>query len=569
MKGFLLTVFLVVALFFGIAVKHGDVQLPTMPALTAPSTTPNTARQTAGHAFTPNQYNITSSIEWLWDQNGVYRLDPGSNMAHELLDDRGLPVTQVQGLTYSLRGEALTDFFVWIWSAGAVFRYHPTGELVRVQDAAAQDVAGVQGLLVIPRPLADDLVWFWTATQLYQVVDDGRGRVQAEPLPFALTGLKSAKVTPDARYIWLWDAFNLFLYDLHTAQLLTVVNSGGAGLNGVQHLLIQPGPAGDVSQYTVWVWNELDLFRFPFPATEMPPRPLKIVNEQGGGINWVQGVWFTPLPTGQMLTWVWTPWQLLQLQNDKALSVTLVAGDVAMTKVEGITSCPAAQTVYVWDAQHLFQITPVDRTARALLRADGSALFNGLRRVIACPTHAVGEEVWAWDTDGVYRQVVQEPQMRAVLTQSGHSLADVRGMMIGQHRQGQEVWLWSSTGVFQYQPAEDRVREMIGPDGTSLTNVWMVMMRPDKAEPERGYTILLRHERGVFLFTPGNPRPVPVTTDGRAIVSPPVAPGSVGLLVVTHDAFSAPLTWPQTTLNMVMQRDGNAAATISAYATPR
>ena len=73
MKGFLLTVFLVVALFFGIAVKHGDVQLPTMPALTAPSTTPNIARQTAGHAFTPNQYNITSSIERLWYQNDDYR----------------------------------------------------------------------------------------------------------------------------------------------------------------------------------------------------------------------------------------------------------------------------------------------------------------------------------------------------------------------------------------------------------------------------------------------------------------------------------------------------------------
>jgi hypothetical protein len=41
------------------------------------------------------------------------------------------------------------------------------------------------------------------------------------------------------------------------------------------------------------------------------------------------------------------------------------------------------------------------------------------------------------------------------------------------------------------------------------------------------------------------------------------------LLVVGHDAFSAPLTWPQTTLNMMMQREGNAAATISAYATPR
>ena len=132
MKGFLLTVVLVVALFLGIAVKHGDVQLPALDPISLPSTASLTARQTAGHAFTPNQYNITSSIEWLWDQNGVYRLDPGSNMARELLDDRGLPITQVQGLTYSLRGEALTDFFVWIWSAGAVFRYQPTGELVRV-----------------------------------------------------------------------------------------------------------------------------------------------------------------------------------------------------------------------------------------------------------------------------------------------------------------------------------------------------------------------------------------------------------------------------------------------------
>ena len=180
MKGFLLTVVLVVALFLGIAVKHGDVQLPTIAPISLPSTPTTAARQTAGHAFTPNQYNITSSIEWLWDQNGVYRLDPGSNMAHELLDDRGLPITQVQGLTYSLRGEALTDFYVWIWSAGAVFRYQPTGELVRVQDAAAHDMAGVQGLLVVPHPLADDRVWFWTATQLYEVVEVS-GRVQANP----------------------------------------------------------------------------------------------------------------------------------------------------------------------------------------------------------------------------------------------------------------------------------------------------------------------------------------------------------------------------------------------------
>lgn len=568
MKGFLLTVVLVVALFFGIAVKHGDVQLPTIAPISLPSTPITAARQTAGHAFTPNQYNITSSIEWLWDQNGVYRLDPGSNMAHELLDDRSLPITQVQGLTYSLRGEALTDFYVWIWSAGAVFRYQPTGELVRVQDAAAHDIAGVQGLLVVPRPLNDDRVWFWTATQLYEVVEVS-GRVQAQPLTPSVAGIQSAKVTPDARYVWLWNAANLFVYDLQQGQMVSILNSGNAGLNGIQHLLVQPGNASDVSQYTIWAWNELDLFRFPFPTTNWPPRPEKMVNDQGGGINQVQGVWFAQLPTGQPQTWVWTPWQLFQLQNNRALPVVLVAGDVAMAGVHGVTACPSAPYLYVWNAHHLFQIGLADGIARPMARPDGSNLFNGLRRVIACPTSATGAELWAWDSEGVYRQIGQGQQTRPVLTQLGNSLADVRGMMVGQYRQGQEVWLWSGMGVFQYQPAEDRMKEMVGPDGMSLANVWMVMMRPDKTEHERGYTVLLRHERGVFQFTAGNPRPVAVTSAGRPIVSPPPSTESLGLVVVGHDAFSAPLAWPQTTLNMMMQKDGSAAAIITAYATPR
>lgn len=142
------------------------------------------------------------------------------------------------------------------------------------------------------------------------------GRVQAQPLTPSVAGIQAAKAAPpDARYVWLWNAANLFVYDLQQGQIVSILNSGNAGLNGIQHLLIQPGNASDVSQYTVWAWNQVDLFRFPLPATMWPPRPEKMVNDQGGGINHVQGIWFTQLPGGQPQTWVWTPWQLFQLNG--------------------------------------------------------------------------------------------------------------------------------------------------------------------------------------------------------------------------------------------------------------
>lgn len=247
---------------------------------------------------------------------------------------------------------------------------------------------------------------------------------------------------------------------------------------------------------------------------------------------------------------------LATVPTKRALPVVLGAGDVAMTWVHGVTVCLSAPYLYVWNAQHLFQIGLADGIARPMVRPDGFALFNGLRRVIACPTSDTGAELWAWDSEGVYRQIGQGQQTRPVLTQLGHNLADVRGMMVGQYRQGQEDGGGVGAGVFQYQPTEDRMKEMVGPDGMSLANVWMVMMRPDKTEHERGYTVLLRHERGVFQFTAGNPRPVAVTSVGRPIVSPPPSTENLGLVVVGHDAFSAPLAWPQTTFYTCTDAEG-------------
>ncbi|MBK9051427.1 MAG: hypothetical protein IPL78_11085 [Chloroflexi bacterium] len=120
---------------------------------------------TAGHAITPNQFELNRSIEWLWDQNGVYLLDPGSSIARELfIDGINAPIPNLQGVTFSLHGSGLENFYVWLWTPIAVYRYSDDGTLVKVQDAAAKDISGVQNIMAIPGPEGkQDAVLLWTA----------------------------------------------------------------------------------------------------------------------------------------------------------------------------------------------------------------------------------------------------------------------------------------------------------------------------------------------------------------------------------------------------------------------
>jgi hypothetical protein len=547
---------------------------------------------TAGHAITPNQFDRATSIEWLWDQNGVYLLDPGSSVARELFGDNQ-PIANLQGVTYSFHhsvGSLVKEFYAWLWTPIAVYRYSADGRLMKVQDAAAQDIKGVQNIVIIPGPENQkDAVLLWTANNFYQLWSTGE-QTQFVPSSQAVPGVHTIKALPNPNSVLLWNVSDLYLYDLNEHLLHPIINPVGSSLTGVQGIWIEP-PTDTIS-FIVWVWNNIDLYRLKFPAslpsstaTPAPSTPTstpaphiapaeKILNPMGGGINQVQGV--TKSLMGQDVEariWIWTVDSLYYLPTRQAVqteAVSLAVGDVRLDSIKDVTNCPSnGAPVYVWNARYLFEVNPHHKTVKVIVRPDGLQHNNNIRRVVACPMRNLGlidlpDDVWWWDDDGVYRRVNLSFPASAILF-ADHQVPQIRGLMIGMHPKGQLFWFWSDTHVYQYLPDKGGMQEVFAPDGTPLVNVWMVLMRPDLNEPETGYTILIRNQQGTFQYMQGNERVSALTAgdEMKAIISPAYQITTQGMVMVGQSALLDKDYGFETTFTTVLRAGSeDAAATI-------
>ena len=554
---------------------------------------------TAGHAITPNQFDLNRSIEWLWDQNGVYLLDPGSSIARELfIDGNSAPIPNLQGVTFSLHGSGLEEFYVWLWTPIAVYRYSDDGILVKVQDAAAQDIRGVQNIIAIPGAKGEpDTVWLWTANNFYQLWAVGE-QTQFVPSPQVVVGVQAIRATPDPRFILLWSVANFYLYDLDEDQLYPINNPAGSSMTGVRGIWIEPPKSLEESAkeipFVLWVWNDIDLYRFRFPVpppptapTPLPPEPTptplptlpvplaeKISNPMGGGINQVRGVTRALMgPNVDSLIWIWTVDQLYFLPTREATqteAISLIAGDIRLDSIAAATNCSYnGAPIYVWNAHYLFEVNTYNKTVKVIDRPDGTARNNNIRQVVACPMRAAGaiylpDDVWWWDDSGIYQRVNRSFLARSIMFEDSY-IPNVRGMMVGLYPDGQIFWFWSDTHVYQLMPDQGGMKEIFAPDGSPLVNVWMVLMRPDKNESVTGYTVLIRNEQGAFQYMEGNER-VSVLRAGsneKAIISPAYQISTQGMVLVGESALLMGKGGLETTFTMVLRAGSeDAAATI-------
>ncbi len=169
---------------------------------------------TAGHAITPNQFELNRSIEWLWDQNGVYLLDPGSSIARELfIDGINAPIPNLQGVTFSLHGSGLEEFYVWLWTPIAVYRYSADGTLVKVKDAAANDISGVQNIIAIPGPVINKIPFCCgPPNNFYELWSVGEPNPIRSQLRRLCHKLQTIEALPNPNYILLWNVSRLYIF---------------------------------------------------------------------------------------------------------------------------------------------------------------------------------------------------------------------------------------------------------------------------------------------------------------------------------------------------------------------
>lgn len=557
---------------------------PTPPSNNAtPADSP-----TAGHAVTPNPFHIASK-EWLWDSNGVYLLASGSNIAHEILSDLENPVANVQGVVYSkhnivydpMNDTTLYDYFVWIWTPIAVYRYQTSdGKLLRVLNPERQDIRNVIDIIAFPgHDNKNDEVWLWTIDNFYRMsTSNFDDHVEFRPYPEALMHIQAIKPSPDPGYIFLWTVTDLFLYDIEAETLNPILNPAGDPIPGVQGIWIDPITTVESGAYffTVVVWNELDLYQMQF-APGQPYTLIKIVNSSAGAMNGVIGVAKT-LKGGNAALWAWTSRTLYLLPttvDTKTYTIELRVGDVMLETIKAAAACPDAQSpLYVWNESYLMAVNQIDRTVQLVSHPNGTTRHNGIRQVIPCPMALTGmmslpDEVWWWDAEGVYRRQTTALPATPILTPEASYLPQVRGMMIGLYQDGQQVWIWNEGHVYYYLPESGWTREILGPDGEPLANVWMVQMRPERNEPGMGYTILIRNNQNVYQYMVGNDRAVEVTigNERRAISSPPYTVVANNVVLVGQSAQFAETGLPQMflpRLNTVLRPDENAAAIIES-----
>lgn len=584
----------------GWLVSCASLELPISPQFVGTSAGAVTPADnpTAGHAITPNQFDITTSIEWLWDQNGVYLLDSGSSIAHELLSDTQQPIANLQGVTYSLHDSLAGGFYAWLWTPIAVYRYSADGTLMRIQDAAAQDIRGVQNIVAIPGPdNKKDTVLLWTADNFYQLWSIGE-QAQFVPSPQALPGIQTIKPIPNPNYVLLWNVSNLYLYDLNTYLLYPINNPAGSSITNVQGVWIEPPtqssvellePSGKEIPFVVWVWNDIDLYRLKFPAPTLtsildplapsptpqptPPTPLveKMLNPMGGGINQVRGIARSLMGQNvDSLIWIWTVDKLYYLPTrltNQTEAVSLIVGDVRLDSIKAITNCSYnGASVYVWDPHYLLEVNPHQKTVRVIVRPDGLQRNNNIRQVVACPLRTAGsiglpDDVWWWDDDGVYRRVNLSFPATSILFEDSHT-PHIRGLMVGLFKREQSFWFWSDAHVYQYLPDKGGMQEVFAPDGSPLVNVWMILMRPDRNEPETGYTILIRNEQGAFQYMAGNERVSALTAGNemKAIISPAYQITTQGMVMVGQSAFLDMDNGFETTFTTVLRAGTETAA---------